>query len=128
VDNFQEDHAATRRLDPVSTHCFGGRGNKEKVLFGTARQRVGKITKTFTIRNYGTAALTGLKLTAGGPHAGDFTISEPGKINLPPGGFTTFKVSFRPKASGVRKATIHLASNDPHESSFEINLSGLGVK
>jgi len=26
VDNFQEDHAATRRLDPVSTHSFGGRG------------------------------------------------------------------------------------------------------
>jgi hypothetical protein len=26
VDNFQEDHAASRRLDPVSTHRFGGRG------------------------------------------------------------------------------------------------------
>lgn len=100
---------------------------KGTVLFGAAKSDVGKVTKTFRIRNDGTAVLTGLNLSAFGAQAGDFTLSNLGKRSLAPGDTTTFKIAFGPKASGVRNATVFLTSNDADESSFEIKVSGRGV-
>ncbi len=100
---------------------------KGTVLFNAAKTKVGKVTKTFRIRNHGTAVLAGLKLSAHGGQARDFTLSKIGKNSLTPGDDTTFNITFKPKASGVRKTTVFLTSNDADESSFEIKVSGRGV-
>ncbi len=100
---------------------------KGTILFGAAKTNVGKLTKTFRIRNHGTAVLAGLNLSVLGAQARDFTFSSMGKKSLAPGDDTTFKVTFKPKASGMRKTTVFLTSNDADESSFEIKVSGRGV-
>ncbi|MES2657806.1 MAG: choice-of-anchor D domain-containing protein [Verrucomicrobiota bacterium] len=101
---------------------------KGTVPFGAAKTDVGKVTKTFRIRNHGTASLTGLKLSVIGAQAGDFTLSNIVKRSLAPGDTTTFKIAFRPKAPGMRNATVFLTSNDPDESAFGIKVSGRGVE
>lgn len=97
------------------------------VQFGAAKTRVGTVIKTFKIRNHGTAELRGLNPSVLGADAGDFLVSKPARDKLAPGATTTFKISFRPRKSGLKKATIFLTSTDPDESSFEIKVSGRGV-
>lgn len=101
---------------------------------GSAKRSFGTVTigesatRTFTIRNEGTATLKSLAITKNGVNAGDFIVTGPGKTTLAPGATTTFKLSFRPKAAGTRRAAIHIASNDPDEKPFDIKLGGEGVK
>lgn len=82
--------------------------------------------EVFTIRNIGTAPLSGLALTISGTAAGDYLYSPPDVSTLAPGATTTFQVSFRPTVTGIREATLHLASNDADESPFDIQLEGNG--
>ena len=84
-------------------------------------------SKTFTIKNTGTSNLTDLIITKNGSHAKDFIISALAETSLIPGSTTTFKVSFKPTASGIRSATLHIKSNDTDESSFDVRLAGIGV-
>jgi hypothetical protein len=80
----------------------------------------------FTIRNVGSANLTGLSVTKDGVNATDFAVGTLGSTTLAPGASTTFSVTFTPGAIGSRTAAIHVASNDLDEASFDINLSGTG--
>ena len=80
--------------------------------------------RTFTIRNPGLDALTGLALTVTGANAGEFTVGSPGASSLAPGADTTFTVALAPGALGSRTAVLHISSNDPDENPFDINLSG----
>ena len=83
---------------------------------------------TFTVRNTGTAKLTGLSLTSVGPNRTDFATSVSGMLtNLAPGGSTTFKVAFKPAAQGLRNAMLQVASNDATQSPFGIALTGTGA-
>ena len=83
---------------------------------------------TFTIRNTGSADLTGLIITKDGTHASDFTVSSnPIAPVAGPSGTTTFIVTFSPSAVGTRSAALHIANNDSDEAPFDINLSGIGV-
>lgn len=83
---------------------------------------------TFTIKNIGTANLTGLILSKDGTNPSDFTItSNPVAPVAGPSGSTTFIVRFAPTASGTRSATIHIASNDADENPFNLTLTGTGV-
>ena len=101
---------------------------------GTAKRNFGTATlgsavsKTFTIRNNGTAKLRGLAIRKNGVNAADFTVTAPTKSVLKPGGSCTFKVTFSPKAAGTKNAAIHIYSTDPDESPFDIKLAGAGVK
>lgn len=101
---------------------------------GTAKKNFGTATlgsavsKTFTIRNNGTAKLRGLAIRKNGVNAADFTVTAPTKSVLKPGGSCTFKVTFSPKAAGNKNAAIHIYSTDPDESPFDIKLAGAGVK
>ncbi len=101
---------------------------------GVARRTFGNVklrkamTKTFVIRNLGKANLTGLAITKTGKHAKDFVVRKPLRSTLAPGTSTTFKVTFRPKAKGVRNAAIRIANNDPNENPFDIRLTGRGRK
>ncbi len=80
---------------------------------------------TFTIRNTGTAELSGISITKDGTHAADFTVSAP-PVSIAPGGSATFTVVFSPVASGTRTAAIHITSNDADENPFNISLSATG--
>lgn len=79
---------------------------------------------SFTIRNTGNAALTGLALTKVGGNAGDFAITAPLVTSLAPQGSTTFTARFTPTAGGNRSTTLRVASNDADENPFDINLVG----
>ena len=80
----------------------------------------------FTVRNTGTADLTGLGITIDGANAADFSVAAAPASPVAPGGSTTFTVQFAPSATGLRTAALHLASNDWDENPFDIALSGRG--
>ncbi|MCX6866660.1 MAG: choice-of-anchor D domain-containing protein, partial [Verrucomicrobia bacterium] len=83
---------------------------------------------TFTIRNTGTANLTGLAITKDGTNPADFTVtSSPATPVAGPNGTTTFTVQFAPGAVGPRSAVIHIANNDSDENPFDITLTGTGI-
>jgi hypothetical protein len=107
--------AGTDLKDGVSFKSFGSVALKST------------LTKTFTIRNNGTANLTGLAISKSGVHAKNFTVKPPLKSSLAPGASTTFKVTFKPSAKGNRKGTIHIKSNDSNENPFDIALTGKGI-
>jgi sugar lactone lactonase YvrE len=87
----------------------------------------GNTNLSFTIRNPGTANLTGLTLSEDGPAASDFAVISQPVVPLLPGATTAFVVQFTPGAPGPRRATLHLLSNDPVQSPFNINLTGTGI-
>ena len=90
--------------------------------------QVGDITQlTFTIKNTGDAALTGLGINITGPNAGDFTVSASPTSPLAAGSNTTFSVTFSAGATGARNAALQIMSNDSDESPFDITLTGTGV-
>lgn len=97
-----------------------------KINCGTIKIGKSATAKVFTIKNLGTANLTGLSITKNGKHAKDFIVTAPAKTTLAPGASTTFKVTFKPGAKGTRTAAIHLKSNDADENPFDINLTGTG--
>jgi len=97
------------------------------VDFGTATVGSFGLVKTFTIRNPGTADLTGLAITRDGANADDFTVDGPGSTTVAPGSSTTFTVTFAPGAAGPRSASLHLASNAAGaQNPFDLNLTGSG--
>ncbi len=118
--------AASPEIDvqqPVGTSLVDGTSKKN-----LGRMVVGMTStaRTFTIRNTGTSNLTGLSVGINGPNATNFNATTPAE-SLKPGASTTFKVSFRPSATGTRTATLRIASNDANENPFDINLTGVGV-
>lgn len=80
---------------------------------------------TFTIKNVGSADLTGLGITIDGVNSSDFTVTSNRTAPLSgPNGTTTFVVRFAPTTLGAKMATVHVASNDADEAPFDITLSG----
>ncbi len=77
--------------------------------------RTGKKSRAQTLRvtNGGGSPLTGLRVSTSGRAKGDFLLAQPARKTLAPGAATTFKATFRPKAKGVRKATLEVRSNAP---------------
>jgi len=111
-----EQPAATSLVDASANVAFGNVnvGSTSPVL-------------TFTIRNAGTADLTGLAVTIDGANAADFASTGPGAVTLAADASTTFEITFSPTAPGARDATIHVASNDADENPFDIAVSGSGI-
>lgn len=102
---------------------------------GEARKSFGDVSvstpgslKTFTIKNTGAATLTGLAVSKSGENAGDFIISKPAVTSLEPGARTTFTVRFHPKTASLSRAEVHVLSNDKDEKSFDISVTGTGLK
>lgn len=79
--------------------------------------------KTFTVRNTGNAALTGLSASFFGGNSGDFAAGTLSSSVLA-GGETTFTVTFSPQGNGTRATTLRIASNDSDENPFDIALTG----
>ncbi|AWI27108.1 choice-of-anchor D domain-containing protein [Flavobacterium pallidum] len=86
--------------------------------FGT-QVTAGYVTKTFTITNSGSGALTITGVTLTGSHASDFSIITAPATTVAPGGTTTFSVRFDPSSGGIRKATVNIA-NDAGLFKFDI--------
>ncbi len=83
---------------------------------------------TFTIKNIGTADLTGLGVTTDGTDAAMFTVTTAPVTSVPgPSGSTTFTVNFLAPSAGAKNAALHIVSNDSDESPYDINLTGLGL-
>lgn len=98
-----------------------------KRSFGAAVVGNTGIPRIFTIRNNGTARLAMLAITSGGSNPKDFIVGKPGKRELAPGESTTFKVLFKPHAAGIRRARLHITSNQPGASPFDLTVTGMGV-
>ncbi len=81
----------------------------------------------FTIKNTGTADLTGLGITVDGTHASQFVVTALPTAPVAGGGSTTFTVKFTPASFGVKTAALHIANNDANESPFDITLTGTGI-
>lgn len=94
--------------------------------FGTAKVVGSGITKTFTIRNTGNLALSGLSISRSGKQAKDFIVTAPQKTVIEPGQSVKFKVTFKPRGKGTREAFIQIKSTDRDESPFDIGLTGVG--
>lgn len=99
-----------------------------KRSFGSVKVGKESKPKTFTLQNKGTANLTGISVKSAGKNAGDFLIEAPAVKSLAPGGKTTFKVSFKPKAKGTRNALIQIKSNDADENPFDLKVAGEGTR
>lgn len=100
---------------------------KSTVNFGYAKVDQEGATKVFTIRNAGTADLTGLKIKRSGDAKADYVITDIGATDLKPGEIATFKVTFTPSARNERKAQIHISSDYQPNKSFDVKLTGSGV-
>jgi N-acetylneuraminic acid mutarotase/uncharacterized membrane protein len=106
---------------PVSTNISDGSSSD----FGSTLV-TGSSSLTFTLKNTGNAALTGLSLTQDGANAADFTVSAI-PTPLAAQSSTTFTVTFAPTAIGARTAVIHIASDDEDENPFDLTLTGSGI-
>ena len=97
--------------------------------FGSPLLLGGSVTRTFTISNAGDLALD---LTGSAPEfvsltgSGDFTVTaQPAASTLAAnGGTTTFSITFTPTGTGLRTATVSVASNDATKSPYTFAISG----
>lgn len=82
---------------------------------------------TLTIRNAGTTDLTGLSASISGAHADDYKMAAMTTDYLIGGESVSFQITFTPKATGPRTATLQISSNDEDESPFVLTLQGTGT-
>lgn len=97
---------------------------KATLVFEPTLIRSSSAPQVITIRNVGTSALSGLKVTRHGPAAADLIVSGLSKTFLEPGASTSFNVVFSPKSAGLRTANIRIHSNDQDEPEFAIAFEG----
>ena len=107
---------------PAGTGLTDGSGS---IAFGGVNTGA-SAALTFTIKNTGTADLSGLTVTRNGTHEADFALGGLGASTLAAGASTTFEITFSPGAVGARTAAISIASNDANENPFDIALTGTG--
>ncbi len=106
-----------------------GNGGTETVP-ATSRIRFGAVPvggfadSTFQIGNSGEVTLADIGLTIFGSDANQFRVMTSPKTFLETGESTTFTVRFNPTSEGTKTATLHIASNDPVQSPFDVTLVG----
>lgn len=91
------------------------------LAFGSVTVGTSK-TKTLTISNVGTAALTITDITVAGSQFSRGTL--PGTIAA--GNSANVNITFSPTSTGSKSATLTIVSNDPDEPSVTVALSGIG--
>ena len=93
-----------------------------QVILGTP------VMRFFTVRNTGSDTLNLGSITVTRPQSGDYEFFAAATApSLPSSGQTTIRISFTPSAVGTRDAVLNIPNNDPNESPFILNLSGMGV-
>lgn len=96
------------------------------LAFGSVELGNSSASQSLVIRSIGTGTLAGLTVSIDGPGAADFSVTTFSSGSLNAGSNTNLIVTFRPKTTGTRTATLHITSNDADESPFDINLGGNG--
>jgi M6 family metalloprotease-like protein len=110
-------------FQPLSTQLKDAENSRK---FGQTTQGTVGASKAFTIRNSGSATLSGLAITKNGPGRKDFIITEPAASSLAPGESTSFRLTFSPGiVSGTRVANIQILSNDATTGPFDFTVSGV---
>ena len=110
-------------LEPAGTELLdGGPG----VGFGAVGVR-DFAYQTLTVKNTGTDDLSGLTINVDGVNAAEFLPSAASLAPLPQMGTAALAIQFKPTVAGVRSAVLHIASNDPDENPFDIELAGTGT-
>ena len=92
--------------------------------FGTQTVNL-SATKTVTLKNTGTTALTPISLAVTGTNASDFTSSSNCGSSLAAGSSCTISVGFKPAAKGLRSATLKVTDN-AQSGTQTVALSGTG--
>jgi hypothetical protein len=95
--------------------------------FGGVAVTGGTLTRTFTIQNTGSTALSVSSVTISGTHAADFTVTVQPATSVAAGGSTTFQVRFDPSASGVRSASLSFGNGDTDENPYNFSIQGTGT-
>jgi uncharacterized repeat protein (TIGR01451 family) len=99
--------------------------------FGGATVSTGSVTETYTITNAGgtTLTLTGsTPVTVSGSAGSGFTlVSQPAVDSLAPGASVSFQVKFAPTTTGAKTGTISIASNDPVNPTYTVDIAGTGI-
>ena len=98
--------------------------------FGSALAGSGSVSKTFTIANTGTGALTlsgSPRVEITGANAGDFTVSVLPASSVAASGTTTFQITFSPTATGLRTAAISIVNDDADENPYNFSIQGTGT-
>jgi hypothetical protein len=96
--------------------------------FGSMEISTGIITKTFTIKNTGNAALSIGAITISGTNAGDFTIATRPSASIAAGGSSTFSIIFDPATLGLKTAAISIVNNDTNENPYDFFIQGTGIQ
>lgn len=100
--------------------------DKGTLKFTTVEVRKRGKPMSVSIRNDGSDDIVGLKISTKGPQRREFRIVGPANKLLLPGQSTLFKATFRPTATGNRKATLEIRSNAANGQSFRIKVKGRG--
>ena len=99
--------------------------------FGNVLKAGGKVSKTYTIQNLGTANLIvngGTPVTITGAHAADFTVTTQPTSPVAPSNTTTFTLEFDPSALGLRTATVNIVNSDADENPYDFTIQGTGTE
>ncbi len=99
----------------------------DRTDFGNQSVASGAKTRTYTVQNTGTAALTVGSVTLSGTHAADFSVTLQPATSVAAGGSTTFKVKFNPSATGLRSASVSFTNNDADENPYNFSIQGTGI-
>ena len=103
-------------------------GSSTPISFGSSVGICTTVAKTFTVKNDGLSDLHIQAPTINGAHAPEFVVSSaPTLLTIPPSSSSTFDVSFTPSNIGARNAALHIVSDDPNESPFDIQLTGFAT-
>ena len=85
-------------------------------------------SRTFVIRNIGSAELQVVTSSMNGSEAGEFAIIQgAAPFTIAPGGAHNLDVRFAPAAVGTRTATVRLTSNDQDEATVDLVVAGTGI-
>ncbi|TRX00443.1 LamG-like jellyroll fold domain-containing protein [Flavobacterium gawalongense] len=96
--------------------------------FGSMETSTGIITKTYTIQNTGTSALSIGAITISGTNAADFTVTTSPSASIAAGGSSTFAVSFNPSTLGLKTAAISVINGDANENPYDFSIQGTGIQ
>ena len=85
------------------------------------------VTRTFTIRNIGSALLTLGPVMISGVDASDFTVTTETSGSVAIGSSTSFVITFNPSSVGLKTATLSIDTNDTDENPYTFDIQGTGI-
>ncbi|MEW7009440.1 choice-of-anchor D domain-containing protein [Lentilitoribacter sp. EG35] len=95
--------------------------------FGSTNITSGRISRTFTIQNTGTATLNVTNAVLSGVNASEFTITTAPANTIAPSGSSMVVVQFDPSSVGPKSATLTINSDDSNEAAYDFAIEGNGI-